>query len=572
MITLRNSIILAMVGMMASSTTTTRTRTSSRNAIHWFRKGLRLTDNPALLQAIEHCNQHSSRLYPLYILDGDSYQLRHCTALRANFLVECLQDLDQQLRSKGSRLYVASGDPLTVLPQLLAKWDIDLLTHEADESGEAYATQRDVAVQELVQKHNVRRHAVCSETIFPLRDYVEAAKNKLPTSMGMFQKLFAKMGPVPDAQRAPPKFPPCDESVIGLAPPKKPTDLPWPRNTPKDKVTPLWGPDDCQNLTPIAHGGETLALERVQKTIADKPNYVATFEKPETSYTVVEPSTTALSPYMSWGCLSPRTVWHAISKAQTNSTAKTRSKPPVSLHGQLLWRDLNNLMAHDVGAQWNSMEGNKHCRSIPWDDDPLLLKLWKEGQTGYPWIDANMRQLKQEGWMHHLGRHAVACFLTRGDLWQSWKKGAEHFESHLLDADYSLNGFNWIWLSCSGFFYQYFRCYSPVAFAKNKDGSHGAYVRKFCPELAKLPQTYLYEPWTAPKHVLVKAGVDLGTKYPRPIVDHATISKTNMGRMKYAYDAIKAVCTETKGGSRSRTATTTSGEPLPSKRRKTTKK
>jgi cryptochrome len=131
------------------------------------------------------------------------------------------------------------------------------------------------------------------------------------------------------------------------------------------------------------------------------------------------------------------------------------------------------LIAHSANKEtpgsWQQIEGNKYSRDIPWSKNEEFLDAWKNGKTGYPWIDACMIQLANEGWMHHLGRHAVACFLTRGDLWQSWEEGALHFESQLLDADYSVNVFNWLWLSCSGFFYQYFRCYSPVAFQKKND-------------------------------------------------------------------------------------------------------
>ena len=89
------------------------------------------------------------------------------------------------------------------------------------------------------------------------------------------------------------------------------------------------------------------------------------------------------------------------------------------------------------------MEGNPNCRQIKWEDDKNKLEAWKNGKTGYPWIDACMTQLKEQGWMHHLGRHAVACFLTRGDLWQSWEKGADHFEETLIDFDWALNVGNW---------------------------------------------------------------------------------------------------------------------------------
>jgi cryptochrome len=98
----------------------------------------------------------------------------------------------------------------------------------------------------------------------------------------------------------------------------------------------------------------------------------------------------------------------------------------VSLHGQLLWRDFNNLMAHTANknqpGSWGQIQGNMHCRPIPWSEQPKLLQAWTEGRTGYPWIDTCMKKLEQEGWIHHSGRHAVACFLTRGDLWQNWEK------------------------------------------------------------------------------------------------------------------------------------------------------
>ena len=255
------------------------------------------------------------------------------------------------------------------------------------------------------------------------------------------------------------------------------------------------------------------------------------------------PSTTVLSPYLSLGCISPRTVWHAVADATKRASSKTnRSKPPVSLHGQLLWRDFNNLMAHSANSQnpgsWGRMEGNPYCRSVPWSNDPKLLAAWKRGRTGYPWIDACMAQLRTEGWIHHLGRHAVACFLTRGDLWQTWEFGADHFEGELLDADYAINNFNWLWLSCSGFFYQYFRCYSPIAFQKKAD-PNGNYIRKWVPELANLPAKYIYEPWTANISILNAAGIKLDKNYPRPIVDHAVVSKENMSKMSLAYDMHK---------------------------------
>eukprot|EP00906_Rhabdomonas_costata_P001454 RCo002424 len=186
------------------------------------------------------------------------------------------------------------------------------------------------------------------------------------------------------------------------------------------------------------------------------------------------PCTTSrpMFPYLTMGCLSAATLYYALDGIYAASRSHTT--PPVSLHGQLLWREFFYLCSATT-PNFDRMAGNPCCRNIPWGRDPSMVLAWKCGRTGYPFIDAIMTQLRQEGWIHHLARHAVACFLTRGDLWQSWEEGARVFELYLLDGDWALNNANWQWLSCSRFFYQYFRCYSPVAFGKSTDPD-GAYI------------------------------------------------------------------------------------------------
>ena len=530
--------ILLLFLPIVSSILMTKPKGSPKVSMHWFRKGLRLSDNPALLAAIHN----ASRCFPLYVLDGDSYQLLRCTANRANFLLECLSDLDYRLQTVGSQLYVTKGDPTTELPKLWKEWGITHLYFEADETGEPYACQRDTTIQNLAKAQNVTVETFYQETLHPLKNYVDKAGKKPPGTMGVFTTLLATMPPIQPPKPPPVKgdFPkqPLQDHNNTYQLPKSILHLPWPRHTPRHLVTPIWGPAQSTHLTPLVHGGETLALQQLQQQITNRPSFTASFQKPATSCTSLSPSTTVLSPYLSLGCLSPRQVWFAIesSCAQANLTP---TQPPSSLKGQLMWRDFNHLMAHlantNTPGSWGRMEGNIYCRQISWDNNDEMLTKWKTGQTGYPWIDACMIQLNKEGWIHHLGRHAVACFLTRGDLWQSWEEGATHFESQLLDADYSLNGFNWLWLSCSGFFYQYFRCYSPVAFQKKNDPS-GVYIRKYLPVLAKLPDKYIYEPWKAPIAVQQTAGIRIGVDYPKPIVDHAHASKENMSRMAMAYE------------------------------------
>lgn len=148
-----------------------------------------------------------------------------------------------------------------------------------------------------------------------------------------------------------------------------------------------------------------------------------------------------------------------------------------------------------------------------------------------------MTQLREEGWIHHLARHAVACFLTRGDLWISWEEGMKVFEELLLDADWSVNAGMWMWLSCSSFFQQFFHCYCPVRFGRKAD-PNGDYIRKYLPVLKNYPTKFIHEPWVAPDNVQKTAKCIIGQDYPVPIVNHSMVSRLNMERMKQVYQQL----------------------------------
>ena len=243
------------------------------------------------------------------------------------------------------------------------------------------------------------------------------------------------------------------------------------------------------------------------------------------------------------------------------------SQPPTSLTGQLLFRDMYFGAQAKLGWKFGQTVGNPQCRFVPWhlpseiDSDTGLatgdhvktsdqaeewLQRWRNGTTGFPWIDAIMRQLKQEGWIHHLARHAVACFLTRGGCYISWERGAEVFEEWLIDHEAACNIGNWQWLSCTAFYAQFYRCYSPVAFPQKTD-KEGAFVRHFVPELKDYPVKYIYEPWKAPIADQKKAGCLVkgdGSEteaegnmkiYPKPMLDFAERRNICLDGMKSAY-------------------------------------
>lgn len=328
------------------------------------------------------------------------------------------------------------------------------------------------------------------------------------------------------------------------------------------------GEMNLKEATSPHRGGETRALDTLNE-LCKNEEYMATFEKPKTAPTAFEPrSTTVLSPHMHFGSLSVREFYwraHDISK----KFPKKASSEPANLTGQLVFRDMYFGAQAALGYKFGQTVGNSHVRFVPWhlrseiDSETGLRKLdgsyivdseeakqwlrrWKYGITGFPWIDAAMRQLRQEGWIHHLARHAVACFLTRGGCYIDWERGAEVFEEWLVDHETACNSGNWQWLSCTAFYAQFYRCYSPIAFPQKTDKS-GEYVRRYVPELKDLPAKYIYEPWKAPIPDQKKAGVRIqgdgsqkeadGLKvYPKPMFDFPVRREVCISGLKNAYD------------------------------------
>lgn len=562
------------VAMSSSSSSSSHNNKKHDLSIHWFRNGLRFHDNRPFYDACSN----SKHLLPLYIIDPtepfSQTSSRRAGTIRANFILESMKEINTKLLKlkQDTKLLVLVGQPKDVLPKLIQQMDVDALYYERDT---AYPVkQADSSVLDEINKLNSSSkkdsdspgscsiHGYDTHTLFPMELYLSKCKdNVAPSSYGVFVKTFQKLEPVPHVIQSIEDnvdiIPPLPESfssnintfIENYEPEKesvgvKIVDLE--SESTIDILEKYLGYTEVESKLSNRNkgglsfqGGEDVGLN-LMKLMCSRSKWIWTFEKPMTKPNALTVDTTGLSPYIKHGCVSPRTFYHALSEvyAECPMPTKTLSKPPVSLHGQLIWREYNNLMGYST-PNFDVMEGNPVARQIPWDDDPKLLDAWKNAQTGYPYIDAVMTQLNETGWIHHLARHSVACFLTRGDLWQSWEKGAEYFEEELIDADWSINNFNWQWLSCTAHFYQYFRCYSPVAFGKKTD-KNGDYIRKWLPKFKNFPTSHIYEPWKAPLSVQQKAGVIIGKDYPHPIVDHQTISKSNMGRMKLAYDSHKA--------------------------------
>lgn len=407
-----------------------------------------------------------------------------------------------------------------MLPRVFVNWNVTHLTFETDT--EPYSKQRDALAEIQCKHYKVELIQKTSHTIFDPHVIIQKNLGKAPTQYQRFLSI-AEVLKAPDPIAAPIRLANHTKPLPDEQEQHNTSCYECPTLAELQVDTKLLGP----NLYP---GGETEALRRMREYLKDK-QWICAFEKPNTSPNSLKPSTTVLSPYLKFGCLSARLFYKEL-KAILRTHPK-HSKPPVSLVGQLMWREFYYVNAASE-PNYDRMQGNSICRQIPWTFNADLLAAWTNGKTGYPFIDAIMRQLRQEGWIHHLARHSVACFLTRGDLWISWEEGQKVFEELLLDADYALNAGNWMWLSASAYFYQYFRVYSPVAFGKKTD-KNGDYIRKYVPELCSYPASLIYEPWKATVQQQKQYKCVIGQTYPHRVVIHEVVSKINMGKMAAAY-------------------------------------
>ena len=226
-----------------------------------------------------------------------------------------------------------------------------------------------------------------------------------------------------------------------------------------------------------------------------------------------------LSPHLHWGEISIRQVWQAVDLHAGDTFLR-----------ELAWRDF----AHHLLWQFPDLPDRPfrpEFAGFPWREDARALRAWQKGLTGYPFVDAGMRQLWTTGWMHNRVRMVVASFLVK-HLLLPWQAGEAWFWDCLVDADLANNAMNWQWVAGSGAdAAPYFRIFNPVLQGEKFDGD-GAYVRRWVPEVAGLPDKFLHRPWEAPGDVLAKAGVTLGETYPRPIVDHDSARRRALEALK----------------------------------------
>ncbi|WP_367197456.1 deoxyribodipyrimidine photo-lyase [Amorphus sp. 3PC139-8] len=474
--------------------------------IVWFRDDLRLADNPALTAAAET----GAPVIPLYMDEIGSDTRRPMGGAARWWLHGALKSLADDLHRLGGRLILRRGSSDSVVA--LAR-EVGAQAVFWNRRYHPSAREQDADLKSALERDGVQATDFNGALI--------AEPGTVTTNDGGFYKVYT-----PFARALHAKFP----EISPLKVPKRlAAPVAWPDSLALDdlKLRPT-KPDWAGGLRETWTPGEAEA-DAVLDRFLDKN---LTRYKPERDFAAND-VTSRLSPYLRFGEISPRTVWARTDAAVATAGNDAARASAEKFQSEVLWREFAyNLLYHLPPIERENVQSS--FDDFPWANDNAAIQAWQAGQTGYPIVDAGMRQLWQTGWLHNRVRMVVASFLTK-DLLVDWRVGEAWFWDTLVDADPANNPASWQWVAGSGAdAAPYFRIFNPVLQGKKFDPD-GTYVRTFVPEIANLPDAYIHEPWRAPENALKKAGVVLGETYPKPIVDHGRARK----RALAAYENIK---------------------------------
>jgi len=468
----------------------TRYRESIRPVIHWFRKDLRIADNPALSSAAESGHP----VLAVYILeDGDSDPWAPGGASRW-WLHHSLKALDQSLKALGNRLVLRRGRPQEVLRELVT--EIAATAVYCTSLTEPHAIKVDSELERILNKLGAGFRVFNGNLIFPPGSI--ATKNGEPYKVFTpFYKACSKKFP-PPAPLSAPKQLPCTKQLIRsdslkewkLVPEKPDWSVGW---------LDMWTPGEVGALARFDSFLERSAT--AYGTRRDRPGIFGTSK---------------LSPHLHFGEISPRTCWHrSLASVEPESQDDLKS-----FFRQIVWREFS----HHLLYHWPTFPEKPfrpEFERFPWIRDEEALHQWQLGLTGYPIVDAGMRELWATGWMHNRVRMIAASFLVK-HLLIPWQDGAAWFWDTLFDADLANNSISWQWVAgCGVDAAPFFRIFNPVLQGRKFDPD-GIYVRRWVPELTNLPDKYIHQPWATPRDILKGSGVSLAYNYPFPVVDHMT--------------------------------------------------
>lgn len=454
-------------------------------SIHWFRRDLRLSDNPALVDA---ATRAAGLVIPVFVVDPTVVRSSRVGANRLAFMYARLHTLDAELRAAGSGLVVLHGDPATVLPEYAREHAVAAVCWQRDET--PWASQRDQRVTTQLQAMGIAVGIHDGQLLVPT-DRIRSGGGTPYTVFTPFYRRWRDALRLPDAIATPSLVAHPEVQRMPVIPVPPATDVTIP-NTTAEYAYALRTRFATRRIDAYQRGRDMLAAA----------------------------GTSMLSPYLRFGIVSMQSCARiAVATEQQSEVADGRSGAEVWL-SELAWRDFYMHICvhfpHVLRGAFRPVYDD-----IAWENDETLFAAWCSGNTGYPIVDAAMRQLTTTGWMHNRARMIVASFLTK-DLLIDWRWGERFFMQHLLDGDTPANNGGWQWAAGTGTDAQpYFRIFNPSSQGTRFDPD-GLYVQKYLPALAKVPIKYIHTPWLMPLPVQRSCGVIIGTDYPTPIVDHAT--------------------------------------------------
>ncbi len=457
----------------------------------WFRQDLRLGDNPALLAALGR----GGPIIPVFIWAPDEEGQWPLGAASRWWLHQSLAQLNASLRQHGSRLLIRRGPALAKIKELL------------DETGatavfwnrryEPAAIARDKSVKADLQKDGRTAESFNGSLLFEPWTVQTQQGQPYQVFTPFWKACLLKQEPAPPA-----------DVPSGISSPRR-----WPATLTlaelKLEPTINWSAGLRESWCP----GEVGASEQLKQFLKEAlGDYPMGRNRPDLI------GTSRLSPHLHFGEVSVRQVWSAL-HGQRRGPGIIHPAEAIRVYGsELGWREFaHHLLFHFPQTPQQPLR--KEFAHFPWQPNHDNLRAWQRGRTGYPIVDAGMRELWHTGWMHNRVRMIVASFLVK-DLLIPWQEGAAWFWDTLVDADLANNTLGWQWSAgCGADAAPYFRIFNPVLQGKKFD-PQGDYVRHWVPELNKLPSEWVHEPWKAPARTLADASIELGTTYPLPIVDH----------------------------------------------------
>ncbi len=450
----------------------------------WFRRDMRLDDNPALY----HASRTGLPILPLFIIDEDLVAKLTSDGAAFDFQAECLRDLSAGIERLGGSLKIRRGTVRDVFSQIVEEIKPGIVYFNQDYEPEAM--DRDKAVSKLLRSSGIE--------VKSFHDVAIHGPEELKTAEGGPYSVYT----------------PFAVKWLHL-PESAPLGVPARIRTPGLTSDPIPAGKDLGRPTtitaPIVHGGETAAKERWKLFLKSSVSEYDT----RRDYPGVD-GTSLMSPFLRFGCISAVRMYADLRAVSLSAGTMARGAIGKFVK-ELIWREfyMSALYYFPFTAERNYQRAFDR---LEWSRDNGMLEAWKKGLTGFPFIDAGMRQLNATGWMHNRARMAVASFLTK-DLFIDWRVGAAYFGSKLLDIEAASNVGGWQWSASTGADARPMRIFNPTLQARHFDGT-GEYIRRWVPELRNVPAAHIHEPGKMSGALQKDIGVIIGKDYPNQIVDH----------------------------------------------------